>query len=109
MFVVFAVLQLNDPDPEIWAPLYGYAAGISFLMFLGKMTNITWPLIGLIAYLITALIDWPSSFEGMENAMTMMRPEIEEARETSGMLLSAAIMLFYIIMILKSKKRTTAL
>ncbi|HYG41165.1 MAG TPA: transmembrane 220 family protein [Cytophagales bacterium] len=104
MFLLFAAFQFNDPDREIWAPLYGYAAAMSFFMFLGRMTNITWPLIGLIAFSITAIVDWPATFEGMENAMTMMRPEIEKARETSGMLISAAVMLFYIIMIFKNKK-----
>ena len=105
IFALFAALQYNDPDPEIWIPLYGYAAVVSFLMFIGKMTNPAWAIIGLLLFVITAIKDWPSTFKGMENTMTIMRPEIERARETSGMLICAVTMIFYIIVIINRKKR----
>jgi hypothetical protein len=105
IFVLFAILQYNDPDPEIWMPLYGYAAVMSFFMFLGRMTNPAWSIIGVLLFAITAIQDWPSTFKGMENAMTIMRPEIERARETSGMMICAATMLFYVIIILRNKRK----
>lgn len=108
IFVLFAVLQYNDPDPEIWVSLYGYAAVISFFMFIGKMTNPAWAIIGVLLFVITAIQDWPSTFKGMENAMTIMRPEIERARETSGMLICATTMVFYIIVIINRKKKKSA-
>jgi hypothetical protein len=104
VFTSFVVVQYNDPDPYIWVPLYGYAAVLSFLMFLNRLNNIIWPIIGWITYLITAVIFWPGTFKGMENTMTIMNPEIEQARETSGALICAATMVFYLIMIRRRKK-----
>jgi hypothetical protein len=31
VFIVFALLQINDPDPYLWIPIYGYASLLSFL------------------------------------------------------------------------------
>ena len=105
IFILFSAFQLNDPDPEVWIPLYGYSAVLSFFMFLKKLNTITWPMIGLVVYISTALYDWPETFKGMENTMTIMKPEIEKAREASGMIICALVMLFYIIVILKSKRK----
>ncbi|MGB0864169.1 MAG: transmembrane 220 family protein [Saprospiraceae bacterium] len=37
LFVLFAAVQLNDPDSGIWMSAYSAAAFISILSFLGKM------------------------------------------------------------------------
>jgi hypothetical protein len=31
LFVIFAALQYNDPDPYIWMPIYLYAAALCWL------------------------------------------------------------------------------
>jgi hypothetical protein len=31
IFILFALLQINDPDPYLWIPIYGYASLICFL------------------------------------------------------------------------------
>ena len=108
LLFLFAVVQLNDPDPWLWFPMYAYGSVLSILMFRNKLNTVL-PIIGLAVYIIMAIIFWPASFRGMENSMTIMRPEIEEARETGGMLISAAIMLFYVIKIsVRHKNKVTS-
>lgn len=29
LFILFAVVQLNDPDPWLWVAIYGLVAGVS--------------------------------------------------------------------------------
>jgi hypothetical protein len=107
MFLLFAIVQLNDPDPYIWFPLYAYGSVVSLLLYFKKLNNIILPLIAFVIYIINAIIWWPQTFKGMENTMTIMKPEIEQARETGGMLISAAIMLGYIVVIYRNNKKIT--
>jgi hypothetical protein len=36
LFLIFAGLQYNDPDPYIWIPIYLYAAALCWLAFRNK-------------------------------------------------------------------------
>ncbi len=101
-FVFAAVVQFNDPDSMLWVLLYFVAALASVLFFLGRLK--LWMALVLIpVYVILAINHWPPEFEGVALQDGMKTLNIELARESLGMGISALIMILYAI-ILKSKK-----
>lgn len=104
LFVWAAILQYNDPDNFLWYALYGVAAIASLLYFLKKLSF--WAaLILFIGYLIGAYIDWPQEFEGYTIGEGDIL-NIEMARESSGLLLCALIMLLYAWSIRRNNGKT---
>jgi Transmembrane family 220, helix len=85
MFVLFLIcmgLQYNDPDPQIWVPLYAVPAFFSLMYFIGK--RYLWlTLTAFVIYVIAAIYWCPplSSLKG--NTF-----DNEEVRESVGLLLS---------------------
>ena len=63
LFILFAVVQYNDPDPWIWIVLYGFVALVSAMAFFEKY-NKTILVLGMIiciigiGLLIPDFIDW---------------------------------------------------
>jgi len=97
MFIVFAYLQLNDPDPEVWVTIYGVAAVLSALVAVGKYYL---PLLLLVAsaaflggiYLFPSSVsDWVIK-EWDQADLTMKTVDMEEARESFGLLIISLIM-----------------
>ena len=39
VFIIFAALQYNDPDPYIWVPIYLYAAFLCWLSIRKKILS----------------------------------------------------------------------
>ena len=39
IFIGFAALQYNDPDPYVWIPIYMYAAVLCWLAFRNKYNS----------------------------------------------------------------------
>lgn len=95
MFVIFAVLQYNDLDPAVWIPIYGVAASVSFAFFRGWI-NLIVKTILLVGFIVGAVYLWPGTYEGITLDMGYKR-EIEEARESLGLLICGLAMAFYII------------
>lgn len=92
LFVLFAALQYNDPDPQVWVPIYGFAtmacvmayARIGKVWFFGLMALI---------YAVAAAYQWPPAFEGfLLNEIGMKTVNIELARESGGLLICALAM-----------------
>ncbi len=98
MFLVFAGLQFNDPDPWVWIPIYGVFAILCFWDAFGIVPRIL-SLGCLISALVSAFLWWPDTFSGITGPMT---PDsgVEEARESLGLAICAAACLW----ILFSKK-----
>ena len=93
LFVLFAALQYNDPDPEVWMPIYGFAAvaclmayaGLARWWFLAAMT---------VLYVAAAVYQWPPIFEGfLFSEIGMRSMNIEMAREAGGLAICAVVML----------------
>lgn len=81
IFFLFAYLQLNDPDPYVWFPLYaivGILAGVRFFQRLPE-----W-----IGYLLIPAYILLSVYYGMEAPYFGM--EVEEVRECLGLLIASA-------------------
>ncbi|HHG84393.1 MAG TPA: hypothetical protein ENJ82_06575, partial [Bacteroidetes bacterium] len=75
LFLVFAALQINDPDPLVWVSIYGAAAGFTLWNSFGKV-----PPLLLVAAILTALIFafllWPEEYQGLTGKMDS-RPGVE--------------------------------
>lgn len=101
LFVVFAVLQYNDPDPYLWIPIYLSAAWLSWQVSKGKYQMPL--LIGFaLAYLVGAFYYFPPSIstwihaEEQAKSLQMKMPFVEEARESMGLMICFVVMLVYV-------------
>lgn len=84
MFVAFAAVQYNDPDPWLWMPVYLIYAGIA-LSAATRPLNSMWYVFAFAVPLIFALFQWPEQWEGLGE--TMMNENTERARESLGLLI----------------------
>ncbi|HKR04047.1 MAG TPA: transmembrane 220 family protein [Bacteroidia bacterium] len=102
MFVVFALLQYNDPDPVQWMFAYLSAAFLSFLAFKGKLVNyIAFIAAGI--YLVAAFYQWPPQYDGLTGNMDA-DPNIELGRESLGLIICAVVTLINFFISQKIKK-----
>lgn len=102
-FIIFSLLQYNDPDPHIWIPVYGIAALISISVGINRI-NIPVMLIAMIFYFIGAIFMWPATYEGVTLDMGY-KIEIEEARESLGLLICGLAMAFYLFVSYRRNRR----
>lgn len=103
IFLLFAALQYNDPDPYLWIPIYIYAAFFSYQAAKGKYFKKAYA-VGITFYLMYAVFlfftkdgvwDWLNihQSENLVQTMKAEKPWIEDTREFGGLL----IMLFVMI------------
>ena len=93
VFILFAVFQFNDPDPMLWVPIYMVAATICVFTFFQKSTRIL-PLVAMVGYIIGAIWFWPAAWEGVALQDGMKTLNIENGRESLGMLICAVSMIY---------------
>jgi len=99
VFLVFALLQFNDPDPYLWIPVYGYTALVCILNAKGKYDGfanyglIIFCLIYGIKLIISpnGVFSWFTEHEAENLVQTMKatKPWIENTREFGGLLIIA--------------------
>jgi hypothetical protein len=115
LFVLFAALQYNDPDPYVWMPIYLYAAVLCWLAFKGKYYPNAY-IFGILIYAIYAtwlvftpdgVIDWVEKHnaEGITKTMHAEKPWIEDAREFLGLLILIVVLLIDFIYAKKRNRR----
>ena len=63
MFLGFAAVQYNDPDPYIWIPIYLFPAFVSGLIFTGRDINPFILLLAAFAFLVGSYFQWPAQWE----------------------------------------------
>jgi hypothetical protein len=116
LFILFAALQYNDPDPWLWIPIYLYAAILCWLAFRGKYFPKAY-LLGIAGYLIYAVflfftedgvLDWITKYKAANIAGSMKaeKPWIEDTREFLGLVILIVVLVidyFYS----RRKKRLT--
>jgi len=92
LFLLFAAFQYNDPDPEVWVPIYGAAAVACFMAYVGVAR--WWFFVGMaLLYLVAAWYQHPPVFEGfMFSEVGMRSLNVELAREAGGLLICALAM-----------------
>jgi len=93
LFIVFAVVQYNDPDPWLWILTYGVVglvAIVSAFKVIPKPVYLVLIiiLVAAIAYYVPLMMDWVSS--GMPSIVGEMKaasPHVEWMREFLGLAL----------------------
>lgn len=96
LFVLFAVVQLNDPDPWAWVALYIFVAVLCGLSAFNK--NNTYALLaglGVIAIwmisLVPDFINWVNmGMPTITGSMKAESPHVELTREFLGLLIAGA-------------------
>jgi hypothetical protein len=103
LFILFAALQYNDPDPYIWIPLYLYASVLCWFAFKRKFFPLAY-LIGIGVYTLYAVYkffdengvwDWITKHdaENITESMKAEQPWIEETREFFGLVILIIVLL----------------
>jgi hypothetical protein len=103
LFILFAALQYNDPDPYVWMPIYLYAAVLCWLAFRKKYFPRAY-LFGVVIYAGYAIYkffdengvwDWLTKHHAANIADTMKaeQPWIEETREFFGLVILIVVLL----------------
>lgn len=100
LFVLFALVQYNDPDPYLWAPIYLFVAAVCGYAAFGKynrpITLIGTVILGI--YTLTYVpdfIDWIKM--GMPNIVETMKaekPYVELTREFGGLVICMLALLW---------------
>ena len=98
IFILFAVVQYNDPDAYLWVPIYLYPAILCFLKFIQKPIPSIAYWAGFLVFGVYAIykmfdtngiIDW-IQFHNASNIASTMKAEtpwIEESREFFGLVI----------------------
>jgi hypothetical protein len=103
IFILFAALQYNDPDPYIWIPIYLYPSALCFLATRAKFNKNAY-IGGFIFFGVYAIyklldqngvIDWLRFHNASNIAATMKaeQPWIEESREFFGLAIILVVLL----------------
>ena len=95
MFLGFAAVQYNDPDPYIWIPIYLLPAIVSGLVFTGRKVSPLLLLLAAAAFLVAAYFQWPAHWAGVALKNGMKTIDIEEGREALGLVICAVVLLSY--------------
>jgi Transmembrane family 220, helix len=102
IFIVFAALQYNDPDPYLWVPIYMYTSVLCWLAVRKRYFTKAY-LLGITVYALYAvykvfdtngLLDWLNLHHAESIAKTMKaeQPWIEESREFFGLIILIAVL-----------------
>jgi hypothetical protein len=113
MFVLFAFVQINDPDPLLWIAIYGVMAIVCVMAaFRYYIKPILWILLA--CFVVYMVILWPGLREWLQQddkgvlfdeGLKMQFPYIEESREFLGLLICVIVL---VATILRSRKATVS-
>jgi general stress protein CsbA len=103
VFLLFAAVQYNDPDPYVWIPIYGYGAVLCFLAYRKKYYPSAY-LLGIIVYAAYAgfkllepdgVWDWITKHhsQNIADSMKATTPWVEETREFFGLVIVIGVLL----------------
>jgi len=114
MFLLFAFVQLNDPDPVIWILIYGAMAVIAVLaIFEFYPKKVLIALIVLyVAYstlYISGVAEWlhhDNKADLFDDVAKMEHPYIEESREFLGLMICVAVLVLYLVLARRRSKAT---
>ncbi len=103
VFILFAVVQYNDPDAYLWIPIYLYPALLCYLKFAQKPISRIAYWAGFLVFGVYAIykmfdtngiIDWVQfhNASNIASSMKAEKPWIEESREFFGLLIILIIL-----------------
>ena len=101
LFLVFAIVQYNDPDPWLWIGLYGYIAIVSIFAAMGRYNKavigigIVTCILGIL-FLFPDFINWLNAgAESIVESMKTEKPHIELTREFLGLGVCLLVLVFH--------------
>lgn len=105
MFLLFAYLQINDPDPFIWITIYGTMAVMAIMAMFNYFPKKVIIALLIIFFLyslvfIPGVQDWLAQENKevlFDNVAKMEHLFIEESREFLGLWICIAVLIFYFI------------
>lgn len=109
LFLLFAFVQINDPDPVLWILIYGNMAVLCVLAMF-KMRFVYWLVGSIVLYSIYASLlvggawQWLQSPDRsllFDDLAKMQYAYIEETREFLGLFICIAVALFHLVLIKK--------
>lgn len=115
MFLAFAFVQINDPDPIHWILIYGAMAVVCILAAFKIYSRIAL-IILLAVYLGYSLVflggiqEWlaKDNKSGLfDEGMKMQYPYIEESREFLGLMICAIVLVVHLVLSRKQTKIST--
>ncbi len=103
IFILFAALQYNDPDPAVWMAVYISSAVLCFLSIFYQKSHFfrKFYLIWAIFTAVWAIFQWPPVWEGLGDSMKTTNNEL--ARESLGLLICSLIAILQYIIIIRKK------
>ena len=98
VFILFAAVQYNDPDPYLWIPIYLYPALLCYFKVIQKPIHRMAYWAGFLVFAVYAIykmfdtngiIDWVQFHNASNIASTMKaeQPWVEESREFFGLVI----------------------
>lgn len=105
LFLVFALLQINDPDPAIWIIIYGVMAVMCVLAAFGYYYPKVLIVI-LVVYVAYSVVYWPSILRWLkadnksmlfDNIAKMQNLYIEESREFLGLVICITVLVIHLV------------
>jgi hypothetical protein len=113
LFLLFAFIQINDPDPVIWILIYGAMAVICVMAAFGYYYSriLAVILITYVAYSLTFLsgiLEWLKQDDKsilFDNIAKMQHPYIEESREFLGLFISIIVLIMYLVRAKLARRR----
>lgn len=104
MFIIFAFVQVNDPDPLIWILIYGLTAATcvmaAFDYYLPRvLVGMAVILAGYAVYYFPGVREWLQHDHKemlFDNLAKMEYSYIEESREFLGLLICVAVLIMHI-------------
>ena len=113
MFMLFAFVQINDPDPLLWIAIYGAMAAICVMAaFRYYIRPLLWILLA--CFVVYMFILWPGVREWLQQddlgilfdeGMKMQFHYIEESREFLGLLICIIVLT---VQIMRSRRATVS-
>ena len=105
MFLLFAFVQVNDPDPALWIIIYGSMAVICILAAFGIYSRVALSLltVAFIAYsviLIPGFNEWLQQDDKsilFDDLTKMDHLYIEESREFLGLMICVAVLVTQLV------------
>jgi len=103
LFLVFAFVQVNDPDPLLWILIYGNMA-VQCVLAMFRMQYKIWIIISGVFYLVYAAILLPGAMEWFhspdkallfDDLAKMQNLYIEETREFLGLMICVIVLVYH--------------
>ena len=113
MFVIFAFVQVNDPDPVVWILIYGVMAVACIFAAFDHYYRIV--SIGLLIIFVayssvsfSGVVEWLKSDDKsmlFDDIAKMQYPYIEESREFLGLFICVVVLIMHLVRARKKNPR----